>query len=130
MNLRKRLSAAACVVALSGAAVLASSSTAEAAAWGCPYPYACLYYASPTLLEDYKEVTSGWQEFSNRNVAHAVNSRNDDVVYIRHEGGLVVCLPAGHPERVYKLWNYVPDAIRIDSSNSCGNTLVPQYFVP
>ncbi|MEU9954484.1 hypothetical protein [Streptomyces sp. NPDC050982] len=41
-------------------------------------------------------------------------------------GGLVACLPAGHPERVYRLYDYMADAVRIDSSNSCGNTLAPE----
>jgi len=129
-NLRKKLSVAASALVLSGAAVMTGASSAEAAAWSCAYPYACLYDYDKHLIEDYKDVTSGWQWFSNTNVYHAVNSRNDDVVYIHHTNGIVACLPSGHPERVYKLYSYVPDAIRIDSSPSCGSTLVPEYFVP
>jgi hypothetical protein len=75
-------------------------------------------------------VTSGWQSFSRTDVYHAVNTRNDDVVYIRHTNGVVYCLPSGHPERVYRLYTYVPNGIRISSSSSCGTTSVPPYFVP
>ncbi|MCD7440533.1 hypothetical protein K4B79_20185 [Streptomyces lincolnensis] len=129
-NLKKKLSVAASAVALSGAVVMTGASNAQAAALGCAYPYACVYDFNRNLIEDYREVTSGWQSLPNSNVWHAVNSRNDDVVYIRHTDGLVACLPAGHPERVYRLYNHVPNGIRIDSSSSCGSTLVPEYFVP
>ncbi|MEV2196870.1 hypothetical protein AB0I02_38725 [Streptomyces phaeochromogenes] len=130
MKLLKRLSAATSVVALTGTAILTNASTADAAAWNCPYPYACLYDRGTTKLEQYRQVTSGWQPFSRTDVAHAVNSRNDDVVFIRHTSGLVACLPSGHPERVYMLYGHIPNGIRIDSSPSCGSTLVPEYYVP
>lgn len=129
-NLRRKLSVAASAVALSGAVVMTGASGAEAAAWGCAYPYVCTYDYNGNMIEDYKAVTSGFQTISSTNVYHAVNSRNDDVAYIRHTNGLIACLPAGHPERVYKLYSYVPNGIRIDSSASCGSTLVPEYFVP
>ncbi|MFC7614428.1 hypothetical protein ACFQV2_13755 [Actinokineospora soli] len=68
-------------------------------AWGCEWPYACLYNSAGTKVSQYKAVTSGWQSFSRTDVYYGVNTRNDDVVYIRFTNGRVACLPAGTPGR-------------------------------
>ncbi|GAA4419673.1 hypothetical protein GCM10023148_19080 [Actinokineospora soli] len=89
-------------------------------AWGCEWPYACLYNSAGTKVSQYKAVTSGWQSFSRTDVYYGVNTRNDDVVYIRFTNGRVACLPAGDAWSVYYLRSIgVPNGIRIDSSPIC-----------
>ncbi len=84
------------------------------------YPYACLYNANDVKVEQYKVVTSGWQSFTRTDVYYAVNTRNDDVVYIRYTNGRVGCLTAGNASTVWNLRSLgVPNGIRIDSSAVC-----------
>lgn len=91
-----------------------------AGAWGCQYPYACLYNADGKMVEKYKVVTSGWQTFTRQDVYYGVNTRNDDVVYIRYTNGNVYCMSAGDPDFAYYLRPYgIPNGIRISSSATC-----------
>jgi hypothetical protein len=90
-----------------------------AGALNCQYPYVCLYNFDYVMVEKFKVVTSGWQTFSRRDVARAVNTRNDDVAYILHTNGVVECLPAGSPNDVYVFTLGVPSAIRISSAPTC-----------
>ncbi|GAB2989493.1 hypothetical protein GCM10027184_48530 [Saccharothrix stipae] len=89
-------------------------------ALGCTYPFACLYNSNKTKVEQFQVVTSGWQPFSRTDVYYAVNTRNDDVVYIRYTNGTVGCLTAGDASLVWNLRSLgVPNGIRIDSSPVC-----------
>ncbi|MFT7836924.1 hypothetical protein Q5530_12310 [Saccharothrix sp. BKS2] len=89
-------------------------------ALGCAYPYACLYNSNRTKVEQFQVVTSGWQSFSRTDVYYGVNTRNDDVVYIRYTNGKVGCLGSGNASLVWNLRSLgVPNGIRIDSSSVC-----------
>ncbi|OKI57955.1 hypothetical protein A6A27_06850 [Micromonospora sp. CB01531] len=110
---------------MSGAAVTATATPAEAAALNCPYPYTCLYDFNKVMMHRYQVVTSTFQSVSDgADVAYGVNSRNDDVVFVRYTNGLVRCMPAGTPNTIYDVGYYgVTNGIRIDSSSSCGSTI-------
>lgn len=96
------------------------SGIGAAGALGCTYPYVCLYNANDQKVEQYRVVTSGWQSFSRTDVYYGVNTRNDDVAYIRYTNGTVACLPAGTASTVWNLRAHgVPNGIRIDSSSVC-----------
>ncbi|MFC6090085.1 hypothetical protein [Saccharothrix lopnurensis] len=89
-------------------------------ALGCAYPYACLYNANQAKVGQFQVVTSGWQAFGRTDVYYAVNTRNDDVVYIRYTNGRVGCLGSGNASLVWNLRALgVPNGIRIDSSSVC-----------
>jgi hypothetical protein len=96
-----------------------ASDAVAAGKWGCEYPYVCLYDVNANMVEKYKVITSGWQTFSRRDIYYAVNTRNDDIAYIRFTNGKVFCLPAGNPDRYYYLDQGTPNAIRISSSSTC-----------
>lgn len=122
---RKALRVAAAAALMSGAAVAVNAAPAEAAALSCPYPYACLYDFNKAMMHRYQVVTSTWQSVSDgADVVYGVNSRNDDVVFIRYTNGLVRCIPAGTPNTIYEVGYYgITNGIRIDSSSSCGTTI-------
>lgn len=123
--MRKALRAAAAAVLLSGTAVGISATPAQAAALSCPYPYACLYNLDKQMLHKYQAVTSTFQSTSG-DIILGVNSRNDDVVYIRYTTGLIKCMPAGKTSTVFDVGYYgVANGIRIDSSSSCAYGQIP-----
>ncbi|MGW4111222.1 hypothetical protein ACWEFJ_10115 [Actinosynnema sp. NPDC004786] len=103
-----------------GAASAAPGEVATAGALGCAYPYACLYNANEQKVEQFQVITSGWQGFNRTDVYYGVNTRNDDVVYIRYTNGKVGCLRPGNAGLVWDLRALgVPNGIRIDSSPVC-----------
>lgn len=126
-KLRKALRVVAAGALMSGAAVAVTAGPAQAAALGCVYPYACLYDFDNVLLHRYQVVTSGFQSTSG-DIVKGVNTRNDDVVYIRYTNGLIKCMPAGHSSSVYDAGYYgIVNGIRIDSASTCAYGQLPLF---
>ncbi|MDX3803467.1 hypothetical protein [Streptomyces sp. AK04-3B] len=76
----------------------ASAAHAEPPTHGCPYPYVCFYVDDDALLagrpmSKYKDVTTSYQAVTPRPHYGVMNTRNDDVVYLRLQGGGSICLP-------------------------------------
>lgn len=88
----------------------------------CKYPYACVYNSDVDIIGRYQDVTSGFQSITSTGVYYALNTRNDDVVYIRFTNGDVVCLPANDKSLWYLRDIGIPNGIRISSSDTCGST--------
>jgi hypothetical protein len=88
--------------------------------YNCGYPYVCLYNSTVDIVVKFRDVTSGWQSFDGTNVYYGLNTRKDDVAYIRYTDGGEGCLPAGDPMALYDIREYgVPNGIRIDTSAVC-----------
>ncbi|MGV9989505.1 hypothetical protein [Streptomyces sp. NPDC003374] len=110
--------AAVAAMSLSGA----SAAHAEGSTQGCPYPYVCFYVDNDALLAGrpismYRDVTSGYQPVTPRPHYGVLNTRNDDVVYLRLQGGGSVCLG---PNSQTVFANAVTvNGIRISSSSKC-----------
>ncbi|MEU6106855.1 hypothetical protein ACWEJ7_21300 [Streptomyces albidoflavus] len=112
------------VWALSAAVGLlaASAGTAAAApaADTCPYPYVCLF-KDGVRIGQFQDVTSGYQNLPSRPTGtesskiHVVNTRNDDVAYIRWSGGSTACLPPKYDT----YFTGTLTGIRISSSATC-----------
>lgn len=61
---------------------------------GCPYPYVCLYKSKnlQSFTGRFRDVTSGFQHLSrSRGATSFVNTRRDDVVYLKLSTGKTIC---------------------------------------
>jgi hypothetical protein len=119
----RKLGAAVVVAGLAGGAVMAATTPAHATPvpnYNCTYPYVCLYNKVMDLTLKYQDVTSGYQGFSNTGIYYGLNTRNDDVAYIRYTNGKVACMPSGSPMAIYDLRQVgVPNGIKISSADTC-----------
>ncbi|MGY0235132.1 hypothetical protein [Longispora urticae] len=117
---------AAVAVGVVGAAV-AMEPAAAAGAPACPYPYVCFYSGdlenpASQITGRYQVVTSGYQSItgSSMNARAIVNTRHDDVAYLRFTDGKVVCI---WPGGMYDTSNDHPmrkiNGVRISSSATC-----------
>ncbi|MER6788446.1 hypothetical protein ABT330_28195 [Streptomyces sp. NPDC000658] len=100
----------------------ASAAQAESPTNGCPYPYVCFYvdehaWNAGTPIAKYRDVTSSYQTVRSRPHYHVLNTRNDDVAYLRLQDGSSICLPPNH-ETVFSN-AYSVTGIRISSSSTC-----------
>jgi hypothetical protein len=100
----------------------ASAAHAEPPTQGCPYPYVCFYVDNDALiagrpLSKYKDVTSSYQAVTPRPHYGVLNTRNDDVVYLRLQSGGSICLPP-NSQTVFAA-AYVVNGIKISSSSTC-----------
>ncbi|MFF1542619.1 hypothetical protein [Streptomyces sp. NPDC058291] len=100
----------------------ASAARAEPPTHGCSYPYVCFYvddhaYDAGTPIAKYRDVTSSYQSVRSRPHYHVVNTRNDDVAYLRLQDGGSICLPPNF-ETVFAN-SYSVTGIRISSSSTC-----------
>ncbi|WP_406010364.1 hypothetical protein OG440_32830 [Streptomyces sp. NBC_00637] len=100
----------------------ASAAHAEAPTHGCPYPWVCFYVDNNALLagtplSKYQDVTSGYQTVTPRPHYGVVNTRNDDVVYLRLQSGGSICLPPNNQTVFANA--YVVTGIKISSSSTC-----------
>ncbi|MFG2130850.1 hypothetical protein ACGFNV_23950 [Streptomyces sp. NPDC048751] len=100
----------------------ASAAHAEAPTQGCPYPYVCFYVDGDALiagtpLSKYRDVTSDYQAVTPRPHYGVLNTRNDDVVYLRLQGGGSICL--GPNTQTVFANSYKVNGIRISSSSKC-----------
>ncbi|MFG2576931.1 hypothetical protein [Streptomyces sp. NPDC048481] len=100
----------------------ASAAHAEGSTNGCPYPYVCFYvdehaWNAGTPITKYRDVTSSYQTVRSRPHYHVLNTRNDDVAYLRLQDGSSICL-APNTETVFSN-AYSVTGIRISSSSTC-----------
>ncbi|MES9520820.1 hypothetical protein [Streptomyces capoamus] len=100
----------------------ASAAHAEGPTQGCPYPYVCFYVDNDALLaghplSKYRDVTSAYQAVTPRPHYGVLNTRNDDVVYLRLQSGGSICL-APNQQTVFTD-SYVVNGIKISSSSTC-----------
>ncbi|MFF3936703.1 hypothetical protein ACFYZV_11010 [Streptomyces phaeofaciens] len=112
------VSVAAATMSVTGA----SAAHAESPTQGCPYPYVCFYVDNDALLagkplSKYKDVTSGYQAVTPRPHYGVLNTRNDDVVYLRLQSGGSICLPP-NSQTVFAD-AYSVNGIKISSSSTC-----------
>ncbi|MEU9440373.1 hypothetical protein AB0D42_05450 [Streptomyces sp. NPDC048304] len=110
----------ACALAGSGLAVSAQAASADphtpsaaavastAARPKCPYPYVCFYNGN-TMTGKFKD-TGYWQKLgASRKAKGALNTRHDDVAYVRFSNYPTICMKPGegwafngaHPTQVY-----------------------------
>ncbi|GAA0444935.1 hypothetical protein GCM10009544_04640 [Streptomyces stramineus] len=69
------------------------------------------------IIGKFKDVTSGWQPLPSKpKDITVVNSRRDDVAYIRNTHGGIVCIA---PKSSYST-GWTLNAVRISSNSSCG----------
>jgi hypothetical protein len=122
----RKLGTIAAGAALSGGALAVAAAPAHATPrtpvpyYNCTYPYVCLYNDVVDTVLKYRDITPGWQSFTRTDVYYGLNTRNDDVAYIRYTNGKSACIPSGDPMALYDLREYgVPNGIRIDSSAVC-----------
>ncbi|MFI6936829.1 hypothetical protein [Streptomyces sp. NPDC050287] len=111
----------AAVLAATGALLVGSAATAQGAeqtaAATCSYPYVC-FIKNGTIIGQFKDVTSSWQALPSKPAAPltVVNTRHDDVAYIRWVGGTTACLV---PNSTFNVTGGQLDAVRISSSATC-----------
>ncbi|WP_327316855.1 hypothetical protein [Streptomyces sp. NBC_01235] len=100
----------------------ASAAHAESATHGCPYPYVCFYvdehaWNAGTPIAKYRDVTSSYQTVRSRPHYYVVNTRNDDVAYLRLQDGTSICL-APNNETVFTN-AFSVTGIKISSRSTC-----------
>lgn len=101
---------------LTGTTVAASAADRETTAT-CEYPYVC-FIKNGNIIGHFQDVTSGWQALPSKPTAPitVVNTRHDDVAYIRWVGGTTACLV---PQSTFTVTGGQLDAVRISSSATC-----------
>ncbi|MEU5592649.1 hypothetical protein [Streptomyces sp. NPDC020298] len=100
----------------------ASAAHAEPPTQGCPYPYVCFYVDGDALnagtpIAKYRDVTSAYQAVTPRPHYGVLNTRNDDVVYLRLQSGGSICLEP-NSQTVFTN-SYKVNGIKISSSSTC-----------
>ncbi|WP_230194670.1 hypothetical protein [Streptomyces coriariae] len=121
--IRKAASFAGVSVAVAAISVTgASAAYAEAPTHGCPYPYVCFYVDNNALLagtpiSKYKDVTSTYQAVTPRPHYGVMNTRNDDVVYLRLQDGTSICLPPNNSTVFANAYSVT--GIKISSRSTC-----------
>ncbi|MET7651247.1 hypothetical protein [Streptomyces sp. NPDC005486] len=121
--IRKVASFAGVSVAVAAMSVTGTSAAhAESPTQGCPYPWVCFYVDNNALLagtpiSKYQDVTSGYQAVTPRPHYGVLNTRNDDVVYLRLQSGGSICL-SPNSQTVFAN-AYVVTGIKISSSSTC-----------
>ncbi|WP_151773500.1 hypothetical protein [Streptomyces abyssomicinicus] len=120
---RKAAGIAGATVAVAAVSVAgASAAHAEGSTNGCPYPYVCFYvdeeaFEAGTPITKYRDVTSSYQTVRSRPHYYVVNTRNDDVAYLRLQDGNAICLA---PNSWTVFANaYSVTGIKISSSPAC-----------
>ncbi|MDL5205897.1 hypothetical protein [Streptomyces sp. ALI-76-A] len=100
----------------------ASTAQAEPPLYGCPYPYVCFYvddqaWRAGTPIAKYRDVTSSYQTVRPRPHYRVVNTRNDDVAYLRLQDGKSICLSVNTETMFTNAYSVT--GIRISSSPTC-----------
>ncbi|MBQ0826601.1 hypothetical protein [Streptomyces tagetis] len=123
MSTTRTLARAACATLALGAAASLGTATASAApattTATCAYPYVCIQRISDgAIIGRFQDVTSGWQALpSQPSNVNIINTRHDDVAYIRYANGSQACVT---PNSTFTITGYVLTGIRISSSATCG----------
>ncbi|MGV9943506.1 hypothetical protein [Streptomyces sp. NPDC003401] len=74
-------------------------------------------YDAGTPVAKYRDVTSSYQTVRSRPHYHVVNTRNDDVAYLRLQDGNAICLPPNHQTVFTNAYSVT--GTRISSSSTC-----------
>ncbi|MER5550674.1 hypothetical protein ABT001_03135 [Streptomyces sp. NPDC002793] len=95
-----------------------ATATGPATAATCAYPYVCFQRLSDgAIVGRFQDVTSTWQSLPSRpSNVKIINTRNDDVAYIRYASGSQACVT---PNSTFTITGYVLTGIRISSSATC-----------
>jgi hypothetical protein len=99
----------------------ATAATAEPVQHGCAYPYVC-FYASRAAVDaghpaaKFQVVTSGFQDLTARDGYIVLNTRNDDVAYLRSNAG-TLCV--GPNTTTVMSPGLTLSGVRISSNPSC-----------
>jgi hypothetical protein len=100
MGFRRNIGRVVLAAVIAAVGVFVAAEPAAAAGPACPYPYVCFYTghygeSGSTINGKFQVVTSGYQAItaSTRYSDSIVNTRHDDVAYVRFSDGKVVCLP-------------------------------------
>ncbi|MGW7819185.1 hypothetical protein ACWGLF_13795 [Streptomyces puniciscabiei] len=114
----------ACAMAGGGLAVSAQAApadthsaagTSSAARPACPYPYVCFYNGN-TMTGKFKD-TGYWQKLgASRNAKGAVNTRHDDVAYVRFSDYHTICMK---PREGWAFGSAHPTYVYISRSSTC-----------
>ncbi|MFB7601096.1 hypothetical protein [Streptomyces sp. NPDC056160] len=101
-----------------GFASAAPATTAATTTASCTYPYVCIQRLSDgAIIGRFQDVTSTWQSLPSKpSNVRVINTRHDDVAYIREAGGSVDCVA---PNSTLGITGYVLTGIRISSSATC-----------
>ncbi|MER6406067.1 hypothetical protein ABZ918_03365 [Streptomyces viridosporus] len=122
MRTARTLARAACATVALGAAASLGAGTASAApattTATCAYPYVCFERLSDgAIIGRFQDVTSTWQSLPSRpSNVKIINTRRDDVAYIRYANGSQACVA---PNSTLTITGYVLTGIRISSSATC-----------
>ena len=84
----------------------------------CAYPYVCIQRLSDgVIIGRFQDVTSTWQSLPSKpSNVNIINTRHDDVAYIRYANGGQTCVA---PNSTFYISGYVLTGIRISSSATC-----------
>ncbi|MFF2964114.1 hypothetical protein ACFVT1_35695 [Streptomyces sp. NPDC057963] len=121
MRSTKKLRAGIATLAITGAALMSTATVASANEQGttatCAYPYVC-FIKNGSIIGQFQDVTSTWQALPSKPTAPltVVNTRHDDVAYIRWVGGGTTCIP---PQQSFGVTGGQLDAVRISSAATC-----------
>lgn len=126
-NVRSRWKARLAPAAVATAAVLAMTGTQPAAAdtlgSTCPYPYVCFYNSLDyygNYFQRYQDVTSSYQSVPARSgYLTVVNTRNDDVAYVRYVFNGRTEVKCLRPSSSFTVTDGRATGIRISSSSTC-----------
>ncbi|MFE7122982.1 hypothetical protein [Streptomyces sp. NPDC057617] len=121
MKTARTLARAAIATAVLGTAVslgAGPASAASATTASCAYPYVCIQRLSDgAIIGRFQDVTSGFQSLPSRpSNVNIINTRHDDVAYIRYANGSQACVA---PDSTFSITGYVLTGIRISSSATC-----------
>ncbi|MFB7270938.1 hypothetical protein [Streptomyces sp. NPDC056244] len=122
MKTAQTLARAAIATAVLGTAVSLGAGPASAASAAttasCAYPYVCIQRLSDgAIIGRFQDVTSGFQSLPSRpSNVNIINTRHDDVAYIRYANGSQACVA---PDSTFSITGYVLTGIRISSSATC-----------
>ncbi|MFF3891541.1 hypothetical protein [Streptomyces sp. NPDC001914] len=99
----------------------APAANAEPVQHGCAYPYVCFYVNRAAVnaghpAAKFQVVTSGFQDVTSRDGYIVLNTRNDDVAYLRSNAG-TLCV--GPNTTTVMSAGITIDGIRISSSSTC-----------
>lgn len=126
-NARPRWKTRLAPLGLAAAAVLSMTGAQPAAAdtqgSTCPYPYVCFYNSLDyygTYFQRYRDVTSTYQSVPARSgYLTVVNTRNDDVAYIRYIFNGKTQVHCMRPGTSFGVSDGRATGIRISSSSTC-----------
>lgn len=130
MSIIRRAAAAGAVLATAAGGSLVAAQPAQAVStWnGCNYPQVCIYNsdraAASTLSARFTDVTSYTQNTATRTTWSLLNTRNDDIVYVRmrnvRTGAVQMkCVNPNSGLLNMRLYGWQITGLRISSASHC-----------